>query len=222
MQQSEGNLQGSASYITDKSLREANGRGPIDGTLSGNLIEFTAYWSSANIGNYKGTIGATGRIEGWTKDKTNPGNGARWYSLERMKCLVTAETEPSSSTKKSKRLGKIKPKVDPNSAEALQVDQGEIVGTVEGSLTCKPGFVWRVARPEDLVCVTPKARARTAKENTRAAEFVDPDGAYGPNSCIQGYVWREAFEGDGVCVTPKVRDLVLQENSLGPSRRVAD
>jgi hypothetical protein len=87
--------------------------------------------------------------------------------------------------------------------------------------TCKAGFVWRVARPDDLVCVTPASRARVAEENRTAAERVQPGGgAYGPNTCRSGFVWREAFNGDGICVTPDIRTLVREENRLGPSRRV--
>src|SRR5262249_11321211 len=33
---------------------------------------------------------------------------------------------------------------------------------------CKSGYVWRVARPTDLVCVTPKSRERVAEENRTA------------------------------------------------------
>ena len=66
---------------------------------------------------------------------------------------------------------------------------------------CKPGFVWRVARPQDLVCVTSAARSRTARENAEAASHVNPAGASGPNTCVSGFVWRAAFEGDRVCVT---------------------
>lgn len=86
--------------------------------------------------------------------------------------------------------------------------------------TCKPGFVWRTARPADLVCVPPESRDRVAAENAAARSKVDPAGAYGPASCIAGYVWREAFGGDTVCVTPEVRDLVREENRLAPTRRV--
>ena len=92
--------------------------------------------------------------------------------------------------------------------------------TVRGA-TCKSGFVWRVARAEDLVCVTPAARSRTERENTEAPTRVNPAGAYGANTCIAGYVWRQAFPGDQVCVTPKVRALVLQENSEASGRTVA-
>jgi hypothetical protein len=85
--------------------------------------------------------------------------------------------------------------------------------------TCKSGFVWRAARPDDLVCVPPEARDRTAQENADAPARVDPAGAYGPNTCIQGFVWREAFPGDLVCVTPDTRDRVAEENQLAPTRR---
>jgi hypothetical protein len=87
------------------------------------------------------------------------------------------------------------------------------------AFTCASGFVWRVARPSDLVCVTPESRARVAEENRTAAARVQPGGgAYGPNTCRSGYVWREAFGGDLVCVTPQVRALVVQENQLSASR----
>jgi hypothetical protein len=86
--------------------------------------------------------------------------------------------------------------------------------------SCKPGFVWRVARPADLVCVTPESRQRVASENASASSRVDPSGAYGPASCRPGFVWREAFSGDTVCVTPEVRTLVQEENGQAATRRV--
>lgn len=96
-----------------------------------------------------------------------------------------------------------------------------VLGGGAASRDCASGFVWRAARAEDLVCVPPEARARTARENAEAASHVDAAGAYGPSSCASGYVWRAAFPGDLVCVTPQVRALVQEENRLGPSRRVA-
>jgi hypothetical protein len=87
------------------------------------------------------------------------------------------------------------------------------------AFTCASGYVWRVARPSDLVCVTPESRDRVAEENHTAATRVQAGGgAYGPNTCRSGYVWREAFSGDLVCVTPQIRALVAQENQLGASR----
>ena len=85
---------------------------------------------------------------------------------------------------------------------------------------CKSGFVWREARPDDLVCVTPESRTRVAQENRTAASRVQPGGgSFGPNTCLSGFVWREAFDGDVVCVTPEVRTLVREENSVAASRR---
>ncbi|HKQ30419.1 MAG TPA: hypothetical protein VJS66_03950 [Burkholderiales bacterium] len=82
--------------------------------------------------------------------------------------------------------------------------------------TCQQGFVWRLARPTDYVCVTPASRTRSANENAAANSLRDPKGAYGPNTCVNGYVWREAFAGDVVCVKPEIRTLVRQENLEGP------
>jgi hypothetical protein len=86
---------------------------------------------------------------------------------------------------------------------------------------CQAGYVWRLARPMDLTCVTPTARDRTARENAADASLHNPTGSYGPNTCIAGYVWREAFRGDVVCVTPQTRALVSQENTEGPQHRSA-
>lgn len=87
-----------------------------------------------------------------------------------------------------------------------------------GARRCKPGFVWREARPSDVVCVTPESRAMVGQENAVAPSRWDPSGAYGPNTCIAGFVWREAFDGDVVCVTPERRAAVKEENRVGPSR----
>ena len=87
--------------------------------------------------------------------------------------------------------------------------------------TCKSGFVWRVARPSDLVCVTPESRSRVAEENRTASSRIVPGGgASGPFTCLSGFVWREAFDGDFVCVTPEVRTLVREENQQAASRRM--
>jgi hypothetical protein len=92
--------------------------------------------------------------------------------------------------------------------------------TARDPRSCKQGFVWREARPGDLVCVSPSSRQRVAGENATAASRVDPNGAYGPASCTGGFVWRETFPGDTVCVRPETRALVAEENRLAATRRV--
>ena len=88
----------------------------------------------------------------------------------------------------------------------------------QASDACKSGYVWREARKQDHVCVTPASRDRVAQENRTAAQRWTA-GAYGPKSCVSGYVWREAFSGDTVCVSPQRRADVKQENQLAASRR---
>lgn len=89
----------------------------------------------------------------------------------------------------------------------------------KGGDVCASGYVWREARTQDHVCVTPASRDRVAQENRTASQRVNPAGASGTKSCVQGYVWREAFQGDVVCVSPQRRADVKKENQLAASRR---
>jgi hypothetical protein len=87
--------------------------------------------------------------------------------------------------------------------------------------TCKQGYVWREAQPNDRVCVTPAVRTQTRNENNRAADRREPNGgAYGPDTCKQGYVWREATSTDHVCVSPRVRAQAAKDNKRAGERRV--
>jgi hypothetical protein len=45
-------------------------------------------------------------------------------------------------------------------------------GGAYGPDTCRLGFVWREASPEDHVCVKPEIRARTLRENETASTRV--------------------------------------------------
>jgi hypothetical protein len=86
-----------------------------------------------------------------------------------------------------------------------------------GPDTCKPGFVWREAFPDDHVCVQhgpglPDIRKQTADENAAAPGLRAGGGVYGPDTCKQGYVWRETRPADHVCVTPRSRDRARVNN----------
>lgn len=85
--------------------------------------------------------------------------------------------------------------------------------------TCKSGYVWRAARPSDLVCVTPATRDQTAADNS-VKQSRWTTGEYGPHTCIWGYVWRDAFDGDDVCVLPATRDQAHYDNSQAAARRI--
>jgi hypothetical protein len=113
--------------------------------------------------------------------------------------------------------------VDPNQIPPDPISPGTVTPILIPSTVapdiCKSGYVWREARPDDHICVTPESRSVVAEENAAASSRVNPEGAYGPNTCVSGFVWREAFNGDAVCVTPERRQAVLEENVAGPSRR---
>src|SRR5438132_8305357 len=81
-----------------------------------------------------------------------------------------------------------------------------------GAATCKIGFVWRAADPNDKVCVIPSSRSRAAADNARGASA----------ACAPGYAWREAFAGDHVCVTLATSDETRIENASNNAHRVID
>jgi hypothetical protein len=83
---------------------------------------------------------------------------------------------------------------------------------------CLPGYKWRIARPSDLVCVTPTTFEQVAADNAAAASHW-VNGPYGPHTCISGYVWRNAYNGDDVCVIPSQRDQATADNAAAGSRR---
>lgn len=90
--------------------------------------------------------------------------------------------------------------------------------------TCKDGYVHRLIRPNDKVCVPPASRAQADADNAEAdsrrilSALVD---TYGENACASGYVWRNAFPGDAVCVEPWVRDQVSRDNDVAQSRWIS-
>lgn len=112
--------------------------------------------------------------------------------------------------------------ISPGSAMRMSVaTQGSSSFSVNDPNACAAGYVWRLARQTDLVCVTPAARERTAHENAADPLLHDAKGSYGPNSCAVGYVWREAYRDDVVCVTPDTRAVVRQENGEALQHRRA-
>jgi len=59
-----------------------------------------------------------------------------------------------------------------------------------GKFTCKGGFVWRQARPTDVVCVTPAARHRAALENATAGSHQRRIHIKGPCQGVLHFVIR--------------------------------
>ncbi|MET8112790.1 RICIN domain-containing protein [Streptomyces prasinus] len=91
-----------------------------------------------------------------------------------------------------------------------------------GPDSCVEGYVWRLATPEDHVCVDPAVHEQVVEDNSHAAERINPDGGpYGPATCLQGWVWREGTPDDLTCVDPEVRSQAWQDNSEAPNRWAA-
>jgi hypothetical protein len=85
--------------------------------------------------------------------------------------------------------------------------------------TCKDGYVFRLARPSDKICVPPASKMQSDADNA-AADSRKIVNVFGNNACVEGYVWREAFSGDKVCVTPAVRSQAAADNAAAASRWV--
>lgn len=104
---------------------------------------------------------------------------------------------------------------------------------------CIPGYVWRVAKEDDLVCVTPEVRAQTREENRLHRDRVVPlsvqemkiqsfciepgacrSASAEPRACLSGFVWREAVANDFTCVPPSSRAQAKEDNSQARRRRL--
>ena len=180
--------------------------GSVDGVIKGNRLEFTVRWDNASTGVYRAVIDEHGRLTGETYDFHKPSSRAAIMGFDRVRC-ADAASAPAAADKPVRQLGKRSAAVSDTTVAKLE----------PGEARCTSGYVWREARPDDRVCVTPQSRARVAAENARAATHWT-EGAYGPKTCSAGLVWREAFAGDMVCVTPAARDAAREENRLADSR----
>jgi hypothetical protein len=102
--------------------------------------------------------------------------------------------------------------INPTTSQATVRVRSEVV------TRCLQGYVWREARPGDLVCVTGAERTETRQENQAGPSRRAGSGPYGPDSCLAGFVWREAFAGDHVCVPPASRTRAQASNAQAAAR----
>jgi hypothetical protein len=86
--------------------------------------------------------------------------------------------------------------------------------------TCKFGFVWREATPNDHVCVAPGTRTQARDDNAHAVERVNrANHDFGADTCLYGFVWRETTPADHVCVTPGTRSQAADDNAHARDRQ---
>jgi reprolysin-like metallo-peptidase family M12B len=78
---------------------------------------------------------------------------------------------------------------------------------------CRPGWVWREAKPSDRICVKPATRDQAKTHNMLSPGRTLPDG-----TCKSGYYWREAFPGDHACVPPPTRREAAADNAAHKDR----
>ncbi len=185
-------------------------------------------------GIYEGTISAHGEVQGNNYPFERPNARTSWFMKSELECRdivmlppdVMRRPKPAPPIEGDPGVISTPPIAPTGSPPDIPVANPPPVAPEGGNIhmlgrrdTCLSGYVWREARANDHVCVTPQSRQRAAQENRLAASRRNPAGAYGPETCVSGFVWREAYEGDTVCVVPSVRAQVKEENRLARSRR---
>lgn len=187
----------------------ASGRGPTWVPISQRLCMGPQCGSFASI-----SCSNSAKLEIGDKIKTSPSSTVTGSMPVDRSTVITREGSSISGA-----IGS--PNQSAGSAVQTRTTPPLAAATSTPDMSCKPGYVWRDARPGDTVCVTPESRALVASETASAASRTDPNGAWGPATCLSGLVWREAFDGDTVCVTPERRSAVKSENAAAASRRVS-
>lgn len=98
--QTDTGLQGDARYGYDRDDGPFDGYsyyavgGSVDGTLNGDTLDFTIYWTNQTTGVYTGRINSQGRVTGSTYDAQHPQTIANWHSGRTLKCQGPAPALP--------------------------------------------------------------------------------------------------------------------------------
>jgi hypothetical protein len=81
-------ITGKASYGTTSSGSVFSGGDPVTRTMGvdGNIEADDFYVMIGTKGVYRGKVGASGRMDGFTYDASNPSSKATWFSSRAMKC----------------------------------------------------------------------------------------------------------------------------------------
>jgi hypothetical protein len=195
---------------------ETNRDAGVGGHIDGAKVDFEVQWTGGQVGVYSGGIDAQGRLSGSTYDRAHPGKHIAWHSAEPVSCMPIP-------AKPIHRLGKVPakpPMMTSSDVLRAKTTGGDVTDRdAAAKARCRSGFVPRLARADDLVCVTMESFDAVRIENRVPEALWFKGGAYGDRTCLAGYVWREAFAGDKVCVKPQRRDDVAEENRLAASRR---
>ncbi len=83
-----------------------------------------------------------------------------------------------------------------------------------GLKTCKAGYVWREAVPNDHVCVLPAQRTQANRDNNLHKQ----NSKNNLGGCPRGLVQRNASFTDTVCVSPRVKTQMIKDNAAQNER----
>lgn len=93
--QSGSTFSGDAKYTPPRGVQKQYIEGRVQGSVSGNEVDFTAAWADNTTGLYHGSIDPTGRVTGYTYQKENHGLSADWSMVDRATC----DTSPGAENK---------------------------------------------------------------------------------------------------------------------------
>lgn len=162
-------------------------------------------------------------ISGWIDRPAAPGITETVDPSIRFEPSPTSEIVPNTGgTPTSRVIQTSRPTQTPRPAQTSRPSPTSTSRPPSGS--CQDGYVHRLIKPSDKVCVPPASKAQAEADNAEAesrkilSALID---SYGVNACAYGYVWRNAFDGDVVCVEPSVRDQVQADNNAASSRWIS-
>ncbi|GEM_PF-7112553 len=231
-----------AAAITDVNVRSGPGVrfGKVDVLREGEVVDITecqgnwcyvikpgpdGWVSGRYLQALEGVEDAAGPDEGSASEGARRSGGGDAAAAAILGAIVGGVLADRAAKRRAEREAAEREAAEPAPSVTAEPAPERAVITAEpapslpyGPDTCKNGYVWREASPEDHVCVRPERRALAQRENARAnLHRIRLLGTY---RCKPGYVKREAFPGDKVCVTPERRRQVAQENREGPRHRV--
>lgn len=168
--------------------------------LGGSAVVLSAI--SNNAGNQQGAAGKTGTPLAQT--------------MTPLTAILTDTTTPTETASPEATVT-IAPVATATVTDVPPTDAPTNTPLPSGS--CYPGFVYRLARPTDKLCVSPESRNQAQADNAAAASR-RVVATNGPDTCKSGFIFRAAFTNDHVCVTQAVRIQAAADNAAAASRKL--
>jgi hypothetical protein len=128
LHQTDTGIQGDARYEVERSDGWLQGNnyydvgGSVDGTIKGEELDITIYWTNQTTGVYAGRVNPQGRVTGSTYDALHPQTMANWHSDRTLKCVpAAAPAAPAGPPKPVLALGRVQPAPGTPASEPMTI-----------------------------------------------------------------------------------------------------